>query len=183
MCLRVCYHLKNLPVLFFFFFFSRASTTSSVCFTFCQWPFGTAYPYASVDVCVGLSVQMCISFYLCTHQSVSVCHALHFAFPCGSVCCAVRPSTLTSRCHLLSPDYLFNVCCHNQLQSFVTHDLRPFILSACYMPRELRPSDPNCLFIFPPTVSDRIHMLSGAALHTAPCLRVCWASYIMVRYR
>lgn len=74
-------------------------------------------------------------------------------------------------------DYLFNVCCHNQLQSFVTHDLRPFILSACYMPRELRPSDPNCLFIFPPTVSDRIHMLSGAALHTAPCLCVCWTSY------
>lgn len=28
-----------------------------------------------------LSVQMCISFYLYTHQSVSVCHALHLPSP------------------------------------------------------------------------------------------------------
>lgn len=92
-------------------------------------------------------VQTCTSVYLCTHQSVSVCHALHLPSPVALFAALSAP---TPRCHLpLFP--IINsalaalaVTTNYSLSCPMTSD--PSFPLACYMPNTvLRPSDPDCL--------------------------------------
>lgn len=161
-------------------FFFHTSTTTGVCFTLCQRPLSTLYVYASVHMCICSTVCTCISFYLCTHQSVSVCHTLHLPSPVAL--CAVL-SACPPWPH--AAIYFFRLLIQRSLSQPITVSrapwpLTPPSLSACYMPNtELRPSDPDCLFIFPPTVSDHIHSLRSCPPYsTLPvCSWVCWNEF------
>lgn len=143
-----------------FFFFFHASTTSAVCYNFCRWLFFN---------CVHAPWIVRSNAHLFLFTYTPECHCMS----CIASAVPLRLCRPPVHSDLMLPfafsDYLFNVCCHNRLQSFVTHDLWPFPLSALYMPRELGPSDPDCLFIFSPSVSDHMYTLRGGPpLSTLP---------------
>lgn len=120
------------------------------------------YEYTSADMHAALSVQMCISSCTRAQQSISVCHALHLPSPVAPF---VLPpaASLWPHAAICFFDYLFNVCCHNQLQSLwpATSDPSSHCL---FGTRRIKSKWPR-LFIFPPPVSDHI-----CTLHTGPCL-------------
>lgn len=124
--------------------------------------------------------------YLRTLPSVSVCHALHLPSPVAPFAAASNPSTLTPRCHFAFSRLFIQRLLSEAITVFVwptTSD--PFVLCAFYIPGEFRPSDPDCLFIFPPTVGDHIHILRGLSPYSAfpACSWVRRVTYIMARDR
>lgn len=66
------------------------------------------------ELCMCTHLLVCVCIELCVHSNVHLpllmymaeCLSMScftFALPCGSVCCIVHRSTLTSSCHLLFP--------------------------------------------------------------------------------
>lgn len=68
----------------------------------------TSFNFVRVRICARAPVCVCtrsmvhLLLFMCTPECLCM-SCVAFAIPCGSVCCVVRPSTLTSRCHLLFP--------------------------------------------------------------------------------
>lgn len=147
-------------------------------------------PVAFLSRRCGLACRTCLSkcaspLYLRTLPSVSVCHALHLLSPVAPFAVASNPSTLTPRCHFAFSRLFIQRLLSQAITVFVwptTSD--PFVLCAFYIPGEFRPSDPDCLFIFPSYCKGSHTYSQGPpSIQCLPSFWARWVTYIMARDR
>ncbi len=185
-CVCVCYHLKNHPVLFFSYL-----DNNRCLFYFMS---VTSFNFVRVRVCVRACLFNCVYVHRLLFMYTPECLCMScvaFAIPCGSVCCVVRPSTLTSRCHLLFPiiNSTFAVTTNYSLSCPMTPD-PSFPLCLLHAKHRVKTKWPRLFVYFPsyckwshafPQELPSIQHLACVLLSMLKWIWPIWASYIMVK--